>query len=155
MRRTVHRTLNSYTRIGLSVCMFACLHVCMSACPFLLRVSVFCQTNDLIAIGWISKDIKIVWIVWKFQKFQSQKTTFQHCKLRAVFNCLQRFVDSKMNNKKIYNIKVMKAKWRQNFQFKLRNGLWLWLFALGTSDRWHVIWDTWYLTFDTWHMKPD
>ena len=32
-------------------------------------------------------------------------------------------------------------------------GLWLWLLALVTDDRWHITGDIWQVTFERWHLK--
>ena len=34
-------------------------------------------------------------------------------------------------------------------------GLWLWLLALVTNDRWQVRRNTWHVTYDTWHVTYD
>ena len=38
---------------------------------------------------------------------------------------------------------------------KQGEGVWLWLLALVTCDRWHVAGDIWHVTGDIWHVRHD
>ena len=118
--------------------------VSKSQCPWVVCLCVCAIIENLLLVYWrllVKEHIANMCIpldifgILYFQRFLAFD----------IFSAFWLFV----NQSYVHNLELSKGK-----------GLWLWLLALVTSDRWqvtrntsHITWDTWHLKHDTWYLE--